>query len=130
MTTTTNTATMIADELEAICTTERLASFATSDTDDLGQHRSLVETRLGGDYDDGAWDDALEILRERYVVTDEQIAALRREAAQAGDDAMVHTCWVALGEREPGTGDQQWPRSQDEARAACIDAINEARAQE
>lgn len=49
----------------------------------------------------------------------EAIEALRQKAAQAGDEVMVHVCWVALGEKEPGQGGQQWPYSQEEAIAEC-----------
>lgn len=59
------------------------------------------------------------------MVTDEQIEALRREAAAAGDDPAVHCCWVALGKREPGV---TWPFSQEEARAECARIIAAAAA--
>lgn len=36
-------------------------------------------------------------------VSDEQITALRQEAAQAGDLAQVHICSVALGDEDPVT---------------------------
>lgn len=64
------------------------------------------------------------------TITNEQIEALRREADAAGDDPMVHCCWVALGKREPGQGGQLCPSSQDEARAECARVIAAAAAME
>ena len=49
------------------------------------------------------------------TITDDQIQQLSDEAAQAGDGAQVDICERALG------GD-------DEARASCAEAINDARA--
>src|SRR5687767_4413520 len=103
----------IASELEQICTKSRLVSFAESEHDELYQHRSLVQTRLGGDYDDSAWHDALELIRESHRVTDAQIRALRREAAEAGDLVQVDLCDRAL------TGSS-------EARSRCVETIVEA----
>lgn len=57
------------------------------------------------------------------MITDAQIRQLRQHAATAGDEPTVHACWVALGEREPGVGGQQWPASVEEARAACAEMI-------
>lgn len=57
-----------------------------------------------------------------------QIRELLFEAAGAGDDAQAHCCHVALGDREPGFGGQQWPASREDARRACLEAIAEARA--
>lgn len=62
------------------------------------------------------------------TITDEQIMDLASEARRQGDDAMVHVCFVALGEREPGTGGQQWPRSQEQAREECARVISDAEA--
>lgn len=58
-------------------------------------------------------------------ISDAQIEALRQEAAGAGDNPTVHCCFVATGEREPGSGGQQWPASLTEARQACADMIAE-----
>ena len=56
---------MIVNELRAICTEERLDAFAADTTghDSLRCEEALVRTRLGGDYDAGAWDDAMKLLR-------------------------------------------------------------------
>lgn len=62
-------------------------------------------------------------------ISDSQIETLRREAAQQGDDAMVHVCHVALGNREPGVG-QPWPRTREEAIAECARVIANAAAQD
>ena len=59
------TAIMIAEELKSILGEVRLAEWAsTYDAIDDGwkEYEALVRTRLGGDYDPEAWDDALEIL--------------------------------------------------------------------
>jgi hypothetical protein len=53
---------MIADELEEI---GAVGDDIGDDARSLREHESLVRTRLGGDYDPAAWDDAMEILRER-----------------------------------------------------------------
>lgn len=60
------------------------------------------------------------------TLTDTMIRDLRTEAAAQGDDSTVHCCWVALGERDPGGG-QQWPASIEEARQGCADIITDAR---
>lgn len=59
----------IADQLIAICTTEALREYANdaSGAESLRQHESLVRTRLGGDYDASAWDEAMDRIRERYA---------------------------------------------------------------
>jgi len=62
-------------------------------------------------------------------ITDQEIESLRRAASLAGDDPLVHCCWVALGERPPGVG-APWPRTQDEARAECARVIADAKAME
>lgn len=61
-------------------------------------------------------------------ITDKQIRAFALEAADAGDDAAAHCAWVALGEREPGVGGQQWPHSQEEGRAEVARMIANAEA--
>lgn len=66
MTETETPAEMIAAELRAICTEEDLDREMGPDASEsasLDQHRSLVQTRLGGSYQTGAWDEALGILR-------------------------------------------------------------------
>ena len=59
---------LIVDELVAILLPERLEQYANDDSgnDSLESERSLVRLRLGGDYDPEAWDDAMELIRERY----------------------------------------------------------------
>ena len=56
-------------------------------------------------------------------ITDDEIRELKDEAAAVGDEPMVHCCFVALGERDPGFGGQVWPETQDAARAACEEAL-------
>lgn len=63
-------------------------------------------------------------------MTNQEIRALKDEAASQGDDPMVHCCSVALGEREPGTGGQQWPASQAEAIAECARVAAHTKAQD
>lgn len=77
------------------------------------------------------------------TITDEQIEALRAEAAEAGDPAQVAICTVALygvdgvdrnvaGVDRNAATDEDWAAAvalgKSGARAACADAINEARA--
>jgi hypothetical protein len=69
------------------------------------------------------------------TLTDHQIQALRREAAEAGDIRMACICEIALG----GGGDGAEPGTDmavvaveydaDSARAECVRVINDAEAQ-
>jgi hypothetical protein len=56
--------------------------------------------------------------------TTEQIQALEQEAAQAGDEATVHDCRLALG-LEPGN-----ERARKRARQRIAKVISNARAQQ
>jgi hypothetical protein len=58
-------------------------------------------------------------------VSKAQIESLRREAGEQGDEAMVHVCHVALGNREPGRG-QPWPETREQALEECARVIAEA----
>jgi hypothetical protein len=73
---------------------------------------------------------------DAYNITPRQIADLRNEAHEAGDDVMVKWCDIALasfhltdasGNRlhNPTTGRRV---TRDQARAVCADAINAATA--
>lgn len=73
------------------------------------------------------------------TITDDQIAALRTEAAQHGDLRMAMICDLAIGGTdalegaEPGTEADMLlseGRTQEWARAKCVDAISAARAME
>lgn len=59
------------------------------------------------------------------TLTTSMIDALRRDAGEHGDDAMVHICWLALGESVQFTSTT--PDAQA-AREQCADVISEARA--
>lgn len=59
-----------------------------------------------------------------YTITVDQIAALRAEAIEAGDDAMWAICDTALKQRRNG----QWEAGDVAASQECADAINAARA--
>lgn len=70
------------------------------------------------------------------TITATEIRALRREAEEHSDHDQVLICDLALAPHETHNADgspligpdgQNWTRSQ--ARGACADAINEARAQ-
>lgn len=66
------------------------------------------------------------------TITVRQIEALREEALDAGDDAMVTHCTHALLAHDPvgfeGSPAEKYNASIDESRQACADAINAARA--
>jgi hypothetical protein len=75
------------------------------------------------------------ILTTLETLTDRQIHALRREAAEAGDLRMACICEIALGadgtDAEPGT-DLAVAATEytcDSARAECVRVINDAEAQ-
>jgi hypothetical protein len=61
------------------------------------------------------------------TITDEQIRALRAEAVAAGDAVGIFWCEVALG-LERATRDDGTPLTAHDARQACADVINAARA--
>lgn len=65
-------------------------------------------------------------------ITDSQISQLRREAEEAGDDAMLGICLRALGgdpaEAEAGTALAECSLTVDEARAECARVISDAEA--
>jgi len=65
---TSESAERIARALATICTEERLREYAADEYghDELLQYESLVRIRLGADYDDSAWDAAMDIIRERH----------------------------------------------------------------
>jgi hypothetical protein len=71
MTTTTTPADLIATELRAIVPEDMLAEYVADDSGcvSLDCHRSLVRTRLGGDYEDSAWAAACESLRDTTAPT-------------------------------------------------------------
>ena len=60
-------------------------------------------------------------------ITDDQIAALRDEAAAAGDYDQVIICDVALGETDFGALAVEMTR--DEARAECARIVSDIQAQ-
>lgn len=58
---------LLADELIAVSVEETLRRWvAEGDIGQLHQHESLMQARLGGDYDPTAWDDAFAIIATRF----------------------------------------------------------------
>lgn len=103
--------------------------------DERGETVTLYESPMPQD-DDGENIGHSEDV-EPSEVTDEQIQALRSEAAEAGDDAQVNMCDLALSPRgtwhaidEAGHADDGKILTRDTARAECERVIRAARAQE
>lgn len=103
--------------------------------DERGETVTLYESPMPQD-DDGENTGHSEDV-EPSEVTDEQIQALRGEAAEAGDDAQVNMCDLALSPRgtwhavdEAGHADDGKIRTRETARAECERVIRAARAQE
>lgn len=60
------TAEQIVRHLEQVAAREQLEEFAAQDGGDLSQFRSLIETRTGCHVEQAAWDEAMDLIRERY----------------------------------------------------------------
>lgn len=113
----------------------RARAMAQGLADERGETVTVYESPMPTD-EDGEGNGYSEDV-EPSEVTDDQIRALRGEAAEAGDDAQVNMCDLALAPRgtwhavdEAGHPDDGKIRTRDTARAECARVIRAARAQE
>jgi len=103
----------IATELESICTEVTLREYAADAGDEsaspsLHQYEDLVRTRLGGDYSQEAWDDAMALLVERYadrVTPDTLLTIAEIHDRLAGRGVSAQDFWAHAfgGDRGPLT---------------------------